>query len=60
MLKLPDAVGNSLHATHFVSRLKSCRNDNASARSHLPNIRRQHLQAMSRISQRSNNAGKNM
>jgi len=60
MLKLPDSVGDSLHSTHFVSRLQRRGDDNASARSHLPNIRRQHLQAVSWISERSKHARKNM
>src|ERR1700733_8653475 len=43
VLKLPDSVGNSLHATHFIACLQRCRDDDASARGHLSNIRRQHL-----------------
>src|SRR5260370_1828908 len=60
VLKLPDTVGNSLHAPHFVSRLEGGRDHNASARSHLSDIGSHHLEAVSRISQRSNRARKNM
>src|SRR6201998_2658965 len=49
-LKLPDAVSDSLNATHLVGRLK-CRCDrDASAGSHLAYIRRDHLKTVCRVS----------
>src|SRR6201993_1880255 len=60
VLKLPDPVGNALHAAHFVCRLQGGGDDNASARGHLSDISSHHLEAVARISQRSNDARKNM
>ena len=60
VLKLPDAVSDSLNATHFVGRLKGCRDNDAPAGSHLSDVGCDHLKAVARVSQRSNHARENV